>query len=54
VGRSASEPERPPRANRRSPSYDEISGRAYLMSLEEGGGDEVANWLRAKRELATA
>jgi len=40
--------------NTRSASYDEISERAYFISLEEGGGDEVANWLRAERELATA
>jgi Protein of unknown function (DUF2934) len=31
-----------------------MSERAYFIALEEGGGDEVANWLRAKRELATA
>jgi Protein of unknown function (DUF2934)/WS/DGAT C-terminal domain len=43
-----------PRTNTHSPSYDEISERAYFISLEEGGGDEVANWLRAERELATA
>jgi hypothetical protein len=43
-----------PRANRRSPSYDEISERAYFISLEDGGADEVANWRRAERELATA
>ena len=41
-------------ANRHSPSHDEISERAYFVSLEEGGGDEVANSLRAERELATA
>jgi len=43
-----------PRAYRRSPSCDEISERAYFISLEEGAGDEVVNWLRAERELATA
>jgi len=43
-----------PRANTRSPSYDEISERAYFISLQEGGGEDVANWLRAERELATA
>jgi len=42
------------RTNRRPPGYDEICERAYFISLEEGGGDEVANWLRAERELATA
>ena len=40
-------------ANRRLPSYDEISERAYFISLDDDGGDEVANWLRAERELAT-
>jgi hypothetical protein len=38
-----------PATNRRSPSYDEISEHAYFISLEEGGGDDVANWLRAER-----
>jgi hypothetical protein len=41
-------------ANRHAPSYDEISERAYLISLEEEGGDEVANWLQAERELTRA
>jgi hypothetical protein len=41
-------------ANAHLPSYDEISERAYFISLEEGGGDEVANWLQAERELAPA
>jgi len=43
-----------PGTNRRPPSYDQICERAYFISLEQGGGDEVANWLRAARELATA
>jgi uncharacterized membrane protein len=38
-------------ASTHSPSYDEISERAYLISLEDGGEDEVENWLRAEREL---
>ena len=42
-----------PGTNRRRASYDEICERAYFISLEQGGGDEVANWLRAERELAT-
>jgi len=45
---------RAPRTDRRTPSHDEICERAYFIDLEEGGGDEVANWLRAERELATA
>ena len=43
-----------PGTDRRPPSYDEICERAYFISLEQGGGDEVAHWLRAERELATA
>jgi len=43
-----------PDAGGQSPSFDEISQRAYFISLEQGGGDEVANWLQAERELATA
>ena len=42
------------RPSGRSPSYDKISERAYFISPEEGGGDDVANWLRAERDLATA
>jgi hypothetical protein len=37
-----------------APSYDEISERAYFISLEPEGGDEVTNWLQAERELTTA
>jgi hypothetical protein len=40
-------------SNRPSLRYDAISERAYFISLEEGGGDEFANWLRAERELGT-
>ena len=36
------------------PTHAEISERAYFIALEQGGGDEVTNWLRAERELATA
>jgi hypothetical protein len=43
-----------PRTNKRPPGYDEICERAYFISLEQGAGDEVANCLRAERELATA
>ena len=45
---------RAPRTSRRKPSHDEISERAYFIEREEGGSDQVANWLRAERELATA
>jgi hypothetical protein len=37
-----------------APTYDEISERAYFISLEDEGGDEVKNWLQAERELTTA
>ena len=41
-------------AGQPEPTHAEISERAYFIALEQGGGDEVANWLRAERELATA
>ena len=28
--------------------------RAYFIHLEEGGSDQLGNWLRAERELMTA
>jgi hypothetical protein len=39
---------------RRKPSHHEIAERAYFIHLEEGVGDEVANWLRAEHELKAA
>ena len=45
---------RRPRARRRTPSHGEIAERAYFIHLEEGGCDELVNWLRAERELAAA
>jgi len=39
---------------RYEPTHDEISQRAYFIALEQGGADEVGNWLRAERELAAA
>lgn len=47
-----------PRASRkratgpREPSHDEIAERAYFIHIEEGGSDELGNWLRAERELS--
>ena len=38
----------------REPSHAEISERAYFIALEQGGADELGNWLRAERELAAA
>ena len=45
---------RKPKTTRRKPDQDEISTRAYFIHLEEGGGDQLANWLRAERELTAA
>ena len=45
---------RPPRTRRRKPSHGEIAERAYFIHLEEGESDQLANWLRAERELAAA
>jgi hypothetical protein len=36
------------------PTHDQISERAYFIALEQGGADELGNWLRAERELAAA
>jgi hypothetical protein len=38
----------------RKPSHDEISLRAYFISLESPGADEIGNWLRAEHELKAA
>jgi hypothetical protein len=40
--------------DRDQPTHAEISERAYFIALEQGGGDELANWLRAERELFAA
>jgi hypothetical protein len=44
---------RRPRTRRRKPSHGEIAERAYFIHLEDGEPDQLANWLRAERELAT-
>jgi hypothetical protein len=33
---------------------DEIAKRAYFIYLQEPHSDEIANWLRAERELTAA
>jgi len=43
-----------PKTKRRSPSPHEISERAYYIHIEEGGCDELGNWLRAEQELTAA
>jgi hypothetical protein len=42
------------RSAHRQPQHSEIAERAYFIHLEEGSSDEVANWLRAERELTPA
>ena len=42
------------RAKSRKPPHDAIAERAYFIHLQEGTSDEVANWLRAERELMAA
>lgn len=39
---------------RTKPSHAEIAERAYFISLEERSSDEIANWVRAERELTAA
>ena len=43
-----------PKAKRRKLNPGEISERAYFIHIEEGGCDELGNWLRAERELTAA
>lgn len=38
----------------RSVEYQDIATRAYFISLDEGHDDDLANWLRAERELTAA
>jgi hypothetical protein len=45
---------RSPPTRRRKPSHGEIAERAYFIHLEDGESDQLANWLRAERELAAA
>ena len=35
-----------------APSHQAIARRAYELYEAEGGGDEVAHWLQAERELS--
>lgn len=45
---------RKPKPRRRKPTHDEISTRAYFLSLEAPESDDMGNWLRAERELRAA
>lgn len=36
------------------PGHDEIAERAYFIHLEQRSSDELADWLRAERELKAA
>jgi hypothetical protein len=42
------------RTRRRKPAHAVIAERAYFIHLEDGTSDELANWLRAERELMAA
>lgn len=52
AGRRAASPRT--RAKKHQPRHGEIAERAYFIHIEEGGSDELANWLRAERELMPA
>jgi len=45
---------RPPRRRTRKPGHGQIAERAYFIHLADGESDQLANWLRAERELAAA
>jgi Protein of unknown function (DUF2934) len=45
---------RKPKTKPSQPGYEEIAERAYFIHLEQGDCDELANWLRAERELKAA
>jgi hypothetical protein len=47
-------PARKSKTQRRTPTYNEISERAYYIHLQAHESDELANWLRAERELMFA
>ena len=42
------------KAKRVEPSETAIAERAYFIYLEEGGSDQLENWVRAERELTAA
>lgn len=52
AGRRAASPRT--RAKKHPPAHGEIAERAYFIHIEEGSSDELANWLRAERELMPA
>jgi Protein of unknown function (DUF2934) len=52
TNRRVSSPKR--KTKRRRPDHGEIAERAYFIHVEEGGRDQLENWLRAERELTVA
>ena len=42
------------RTRSRKPAHGKIAERAYFIHIEEGNSDDLANWLRAERELMAA
>jgi hypothetical protein len=51
---SSAKPKTKTTTKRREPNHSEICVRAYFLHLEQGGRDELGNWLRAERELTAA
>jgi hypothetical protein len=45
---------RQPKTKPSAPGHEVIAERAYFIHLEQGSSDELANWLRAERELKAA
>ncbi len=46
---------RKPRTSKTAPTLEQIQARAYEIYLERGGapGNQIDDWLRAERELAS-
>jgi len=42
----------PSASRRQAPTREAIAKRAYELSENGGGGDDVSHWLQAERELA--
>ena len=41
-------------AKQTQPTHADIAERAYFIYLQDGGCDELENWVRAERELTAA
>jgi hypothetical protein len=47
-------PKKPVTRRRRKVTHEMIENRAYMISLTDGAGSPVDNWLAAERELKAA